>query len=60
MNHPYTLYERLEAFRVTERALAELVDNQDVEETTPRPYIVGYLVKALSDAGLLRETPGSA
>ena len=53
--HPSTHFERLEAWAVTDRGLAELVKNQDLVETSPRPSIVGCLLKALADAGLLRE-----
>lgn len=32
-------------------AVKDLVDNQDLCESTAREYIVGYLVKSMIDAG---------
>jgi hypothetical protein len=55
--HPYIQYEALAVWGVISRAVDELVDNQDLQETTARQYIVGSLCKALDDAGLLVNQP---
>lgn len=51
-NHPYSRFEGTRIWGTVERALEELVENQDLEETTDRRYIVGYLVQELAKAGL--------
>lgn len=38
-------------WEVVDAALDDLVENQDIQETTRREYIVGYLVKRLLEAG---------
>ena len=50
----YGEFEDSRAWQVVERAISDLAENQDLDETTPRYFIVGYLVKALSEAELLR------
>ena len=50
---PYKSFERLVAWPVIEDAIKSLVDNKDIIEQTDRRYIVGYLVKQLSDKGVL-------
>jgi hypothetical protein len=54
-NHPYMEYEGTRLWQILERTLSELVDNQDLRETTRREYIVGYLAKQLTKAGLVGE-----
>ena len=51
-SHPYSHLEGTRIWATVERALEELVDNQDLEETTDRRYIVGSLVQELVQAGL--------
>jgi hypothetical protein len=51
--HPYQEYEGSEVWKVLEKGIKDLHANGDVVETTARPYIVGYLVKRLVDAGLI-------
>lgn len=53
VSHPYRGYERYRAWAVLDHALEELVDNKDLKETTRREYIVGWICKALDEAGLL-------
>jgi hypothetical protein len=53
MNHPYCKYEAGLAWKIVDEAIADLVANQDIRETTPRQYIVGYLVKALVEGGVI-------
>ena len=53
VKHPYMQYEALRVWSVLDRAIDELVENKDLQETTARRYIVGFLCKALDDAGLV-------
>ena len=46
-HHPYASHEDSRIWEVLERALDELVKNQDVMLCTPKEYIIGYLVKSL-------------
>lgn len=50
----YDEFDGTPAWEVVDRAISDLVVNQDLGETTLRYYIVGYIVKALSEAELLR------
>lgn len=54
-NHPYKKFEESPAWECLEAGIASLADNQDIQELTDRRYIVGYLVKQLAEAGLIRE-----
>ena len=49
----YSEYETTEAWKIIDAAISDLVANQDIKETTPRHYIVGYLVKSLVDSSVL-------
>jgi len=51
-SHPYEAWEGTKVWSTLEAAVAELVENKDLEEMTPREYIVGLLAKRLSEAGL--------
>ena len=46
-SHPYLQYESEPIWPVVTRGIDDLVSNGDLEEKTPRPYIVGYLCKLL-------------
>jgi hypothetical protein len=46
--HPYASFEGSKEWLLIDKALDELVGNGDLEEQTSRPYIIGYLCKALS------------
>lgn len=48
--HPYRQWEGTARWAVLDRALAELVENRDLVESTRHEYVVGYLCQALSDA----------
>jgi hypothetical protein len=48
---PYTKFESTIIWNVVNQAVDDLVDNTDIEEKTDRRYIVGYLCKALFEAG---------
>jgi hypothetical protein len=51
MSHPYTRFESDPLWPLLEQAIADLAANRDLQETTDRAYIVGYLCQ------VLRETP---
>lgn len=56
MIHPYHDFEGTAVWLALEKAIVELVENQDIREMTPREYVVGYLIKKLNEAGLLKIT----
>lgn len=43
MTHPYRDFEGTELWKAINRGIDDLVENQHIEETTPREYIVGHL-----------------
>lgn len=47
LRHPYRGYEGSPTWAVLEKGIRDLVENADIEEKTPRRYIVGYLCKLL-------------
>jgi hypothetical protein len=49
----YAEFEGSPAWAVVDKVISDLVENQDLVEQTHRHYIVGYTVKALSEAELL-------
>lgn len=49
MKHPYTKYENTELWKKVDQIIGDLVENQDLEETTAREYIVGYFCKHLEE-----------
>lgn len=55
MATPYEGLKGLPAWKVLEAAIEDLVKNDDIEERTQRDYIVGYLVKVLSNSGFLTD-----
>jgi hypothetical protein len=48
--NPYRQYQKLPVWKILSRAVADLVDNGDLEEKTARAYIVGYMCKCLVEA----------
>ena len=53
-NRPYRKFENTKLWNVVEKAVADLVENQDIVETTHRYYIVGYILKNLNVARVLK------
>lgn len=51
---PYHNFQSHPAWGAVDRAIEKLVDNSDLIEQTHRRYIVGYIVKELSENGLLK------
>lgn len=52
IEHPYTEFEGTKLWRVIDKAIDDLVKNQDLTETTARRYIVGYLCKKIDRSNL--------
>ena len=46
---PYGRFAQTENWVVLDRALKELIKNQDLQETTAHEYVVGYLCQALAE-----------
>ena len=53
MSHPYEQYESTKAWKTIDKAVSDLVQNKDIDETTAREYIVGYLCKMLYEKNLI-------
>ena len=49
-HHPYEIYEGTLLWKILENAISDLVKNTDIQETTRREYIVGYLIKCLKSS----------
>jgi hypothetical protein len=54
----YDKYRTSPAWAVIDRAISDLVENQDLVEGTLRYHIVGYIVKQLEDAGIVIDASG--
>ena len=50
MKTPYDEYKMNPAWSVVEKALDELVDNQDIVFQTVPDYVIGYIVKKLEES----------
>jgi hypothetical protein len=51
-DHPYQEFEASPTWKRVDRAISALVKNGDIQETTRREYIVGYICKMIgTDAG---------
>ena len=48
MNHPYSEFERTPLWKSIDSAIAELERNRDVELSTMREHVVGYLCQQLA------------
>jgi hypothetical protein len=53
IKHPYEKFEESKLWNLIENALNDLIKNQDLELTTRKEYVVGYLCKII-DAELLK------
>jgi hypothetical protein len=50
--HPYPEFETTTLWAIVEKCITDLEDNSDVNITTRREYIIGYICKALSENGV--------
>ncbi len=55
IEHPYKDFETTHLWDVVDTAIDDLVENTDIQETTHRNYIVGYLCKKLAESNLIKE-----
>ena len=47
MTHPYENYKGNELWQVIERALDDLIKNQDIVLQTRDDYVIGFIVKSI-------------
>jgi hypothetical protein len=47
LEHPYKEFEQTQLWELIEKALDELITNRDIELTTRKEYVVGYICKTL-------------
>jgi hypothetical protein len=47
LNHPYQKYENSKLWIAVENAIDDLIENQDIELTTRKEYVVGYICKII-------------
>lgn len=52
MSHPYKHLEGTPLWKVIDKGINNLVENNDLEEATSREYIVGYLCKLINETGI--------
>lgn len=52
-NHPYTEFENSPLWVVIDDTIAELEENRDLELTTARQYVIGYLCKKITEMELI-------
>ncbi|WP_078410753.1 hypothetical protein [Priestia abyssalis] len=50
MSHPYEQFEGTPLWETINKGIDDLVENNDIEETTRREYIVGYLCKLINES----------
>ena len=50
MKHPYKEYETSELWEVVKSSIEDLVENNDIELSTPIEYVVGYICKNISES----------
>ncbi|WP_172645602.1 hypothetical protein [Domibacillus tundrae] len=55
MSHPYEKFESTALWEIINKGIDSLVENNDIEETTRREYIVGYLCALISEAEIEKE-----
>jgi hypothetical protein len=56
MSHTYSEFERTPLWKAIDTAIAELERNSDVELTTARTHIIGYLCQQLAAQGTVTES----
>ena len=52
MKHPYKEYETSELLDVVKSSIEDLVENNDIELSTPIEYVVGYICKNISSTDI--------
>ena len=56
MSHPYIEFEQTPLWKAIDAAVAELERNRDVELSTARTHVIGYLCQQLSAQGTVSES----
>jgi hypothetical protein len=56
MSHPYNEFEDTALWKALDAALADLEQNRDVQLSTARDYVVGYLCQQLANKKLVADT----
>ncbi len=46
--HPYKQYENTHLWELINSAIDDLITNQDIELTTRKEYVIGYLCKVIN------------
>jgi hypothetical protein len=52
-NHPYVKYEKTKVWKIINKSIKDLEENNDLSLSTPQEYIVGYLCEQLELEGLI-------
>jgi hypothetical protein len=47
-SRPYQEFEGTPLWKAIDKGISDLVENQDLQEMTPRAYVVGHLCKVLT------------
>jgi hypothetical protein len=55
-NHPYADLESTRVWVVLEKALGDLIENNDLRLTTAPEYVIGYICKQMREADLITES----
>ena len=55
--HTYEVFENTQLWGTVETALEDLEKNCDLTLATRDEYVIGYICKALTEAGLIRTLP---
>ncbi len=56
MEFPYSQFAKTKLWKAIDKAIADLEKNQDLELTTNRKYVVGYLCKSITDQKSISKT----
>jgi hypothetical protein len=57
MEHPYKEFESLSIWKSIDRAVTDLEENNDLQITTAREYVIGYLCKSVVESYNADEAP---
>ena len=55
MNHPYIEFEKTPVWKLIDTAIVELERNRDIQLTTKREYVIGYLCQQLASKRIVTE-----
>lgn len=48
LKHPYKKYEQTLLWELIEKSIKDLIENKDIELTTNKQYVVGYICKIIN------------